>query len=66
MMCVCVCVCEFFVSVLLFFCFFLGIRYFPTAEHFPLDRLDLWSRDGVSRTISDKIANEKLTILKFS
>ncbi|XP_067456171.1 uncharacterized protein [Thunnus thynnus] len=25
----------------------MGIRYFPTAEHFPLDRLDLWSRDGV-------------------
>ncbi|XP_067429148.1 uncharacterized protein [Thunnus thynnus] len=44
----------------------MGIRYFPTAEHFPLDRLDLWSRDGVSRTISDKIANEKLTILKTS
>ena len=65
MMCVCVCV-SFLFQCCCFFVFFLGIRYFPTAEHFPLDRLDLWSRDGVSRTISDKIANEKLTILKFS
>ncbi|XP_070835641.1 uncharacterized protein [Chaetodon trifascialis] len=25
----------------------MGVRYFSTVEHFPLTRLELWSRDGV-------------------
>lgn len=28
---------------------FLGVRYFPFAEHFPMDWLKLWSKDGVSK-----------------
>lgn len=29
--------------------FFKGVKYFSTAEHFPMNNLELWSRDGVSR-----------------
>uniref|UniRef100_A0A671UAB4 Uncharacterized protein n=1 Tax=Sparus aurata TaxID=8175 RepID=A0A671UAB4_SPAAU len=29
------------------------VRYFPFAEHFPMDRLELWSRDGVHLSDSD-------------
>ncbi|XP_034554742.1 uncharacterized protein LOC117823617 [Notolabrus celidotus] len=28
-------------------CVRLGVRYFPTACHFPLENTDLWARDGI-------------------
>uniref|UniRef100_A0A3Q3L899 Uncharacterized protein n=1 Tax=Mastacembelus armatus TaxID=205130 RepID=A0A3Q3L899_9TELE len=31
----------------------MGVRYFPVAEHFPMARRELWSRDGVHLSDSD-------------
>ncbi|XP_073321847.1 uncharacterized protein [Pagrus major] len=31
----------------------MGVKYFPTAEHFPMNRRELWSRDGVHLSDSD-------------
>ncbi|XP_073346954.1 uncharacterized protein [Pagrus major] len=31
----------------------MGVRYFPTAEHFPMKCRELWSRDGVHLSDSD-------------
>uniref|UniRef100_A0A671WH92 SGNH hydrolase-type esterase domain-containing protein n=1 Tax=Sparus aurata TaxID=8175 RepID=A0A671WH92_SPAAU len=31
----------------------MGVRYFPFAEHFPMDWLKLWSKDGVHLSDSD-------------
>ncbi|XP_073341488.1 uncharacterized protein [Pagrus major] len=31
----------------------MGVRYFPTADHFPMNRRELWSRDGVHLSDSD-------------
>ena len=41
----CVCVCVVYLFIYLFFA---GVKYLSCAEHFPLEHLEIWSRDGVS------------------
>ncbi|XP_060772748.1 histone-lysine N-methyltransferase PRDM9-like [Neoarius graeffei] len=42
----------------------MGVRYFSVAEHFPLTRLDLWSRDGIH--LSDREGMGILTQLLWT
>lgn len=50
-----------------FFVFFKGVKYSSVAEHFPLTRLELWSRkDGVSRSKILKKCSERLICTSLS